>query len=195
MDNVTLFILAVGLSMDACAAAVCKGLSMGKVTVRHMLTIALWFGGFQALMPAAGYLLGVRFQNGIRAVDHWAAFILLGLTGINMIKDAFAGACERTSGSVAFREMFMLALATSVDALAAGVTFAFLSVDILPAVLFIGAVTFAGSMAGVKMGNLFGFRYKAKAELAGGLILILMGIKILCEHTGILQSLERGIGL
>lgn len=186
MDNFTLFILAVGLSMDACAAAVCKGLSMGKLTMGHMLTVALWFGGFQALMPAAGYLLGVHFQDGIRAVDHWAAFILLGLIGINMIRDAFAGECEKTSSSVAFPEMFMLALATSVDALAAGVTFAFLSVDILSAVLFIGAVTFVCSMAGVKMGNLFGFRYKAKAEFAGGMILILMGMKILCEHMGIL---------
>ena len=185
MDNFTLFILAVGLSMDACAAAVCKGLSLGKLTVKHMLTVALWFGGFQALMPAAGYLLGVRFQDGIRAVDHWAAFILLGLIGINMIKDGFAGECEKTSGSLAFREMFMLALATSVDALAAGVTFAFLAVDILPAVLFIGTVTFAGSMAGVKLGNLFGFRYKAKAELTVGVILILIGMKILCDHMGI----------
>lgn len=191
MDIFTLFILAVGLSMDACAAAVCKGLAMRKLTAWHMAVVALWFGLFQALMPAAGYMLGVHFQDGIRAVDHWMAFFLLGSIGGNMIRDARCGngtecaLCSGTGDSLAFRNMFPLALATSVDALAAGVTFAFLSVDIWKAVFFIGAVTFVCSMAGVKAGNLFGMRYKAKAECAGGVILILLGVKILLEHVGV----------
>ena len=187
MDNFTLFILAVGLSMDACAAAVCKGLSLGTLTVKHMLTVALWFGGFQALMPAAGYLLGVRFQDGIRAVDHWAAFILLGLIGINMIKEALSDEEADTDASLDVRTMLGLSIATSIDALAVGVTFAFLQVEIVPAVIFIGVITFTLSAAGVKIGNIFGGRYKAGAEIAGGVILLLMGCKILLEHLGLLR--------
>lgn len=190
MDIFTLFILAVGLSMDACAAAVCKGLAMRKLTAWNMTAVAFWFGAFQALMPAAGYMLGVHFQEGIRAVDHWMAFFMLGIIGGNMIRDACGrkdtecGLCGEAGGSLAFREMFPLALATSVDALAAGVTFAFLSVDIRKAVLLIGAVTFVCSLAGVKAGNVFGIRYKTKAECAGGIILVLLGVKILWEHIG-----------
>ncbi|MCI8296039.1 MAG: manganese efflux pump [Lachnospiraceae bacterium] len=178
-----LFILAVGLSMDAFAVAVCKGLSLQKMEWRHGLLAGLYFGGFQAAMPFLGYLLGVRFQAAIASVDHWIAMILLGLIGVNMVKEALSPEEEGTDPSFAFCAMLPLAVATSIDALAVGVTFAFLKVRILPAVAFIGATTFVLSAAGVRVGHVFGSRYKARAELAGGLILIGMGIKILLEHT------------
>ena len=186
MGLLELFILAVGLSMDAFAVSVCKGLAMPKITLKRTLTVGLWFGGFQALMPAAGYLLGVQFRDKITAVDHWIAFILLGLIGANMIKEACSGDCEEENESLDIRTMFLLAVATSIDALAVGITFAFLDVHLLAAVSFIGITTFTLSAAGVKIGNVFGTRYKAKAELAGGVILILLGLKILLEHLGIL---------
>ena len=186
MGLLELFILAVGLSMDAFAVSVCKGLAMPKITFKRTLTVGLWFGGFQALMPAAGYLLGVQFRDKITAVDHWIAFILLGLIGANMIKEACSGDCEEENESLDIRTMFLLAVATSIDALAVGITFAFLDVHLLAAVSFIGITTFTLSAAGVKIGNVFGTRYKAKAELAGGVILILLGLKILLEHLGIL---------
>ena len=186
MGLLELFILAVGLSMDAFAVSVCKGLAMPKITLKRTLTVGLWFGGFQALMPAAGYLLGVQFRDKITAVDHWIAFILLGLIGSNMIKEACSGDCEEENESLDIRTMFLLAVATSIDALAVGITFAFLDVHLLAAVSFIGITTFTLSAAGVKIGNVFGTRYKAKAELAGGVILILLGLKILLEHLGIL---------
>ena len=186
MGLLELFILAVGLSMDAFAVSVCKGLAMPKITLKRTLTVGLWFGGFQALMPAAGYLLGVHFRDKITAVDHWIAFILLGLIGANMIKEACSGDCEEENESLDIRTMFLLAVATSIDALAVGITFAFLDVHLLAAVSFIGITTFTLSAAGVKIGNVFGTRYKAKAELAGGVILILLGLKILLEHLGIL---------
>lgn len=185
MDIFTLFTLAVGLSMDAFAVAVCKGLAMNKLTLKKAAAVGAWFGGFQALMPAAGYLLGVQFKDKISSIDHWIAFILLGLIGINMIREAYSKEEEEADESLEIKEMFVLAVATSIDALAVGVTFAFLSVHIWMAVTFIGIITFLLSMAGVKAGNVFGTKYKAKAELAGGVILILLGIKILLEHIGI----------
>lgn len=183
MSLFELFLIAVALSMDAFAVAVCKGLSMRRMNPRHALIIGLYFGGFQALMPALGYVLGIRFQAAITAYDHWIAFILLGLIGGNMVKESLDPEEDSCDDSVAFRDMVILALATSIDALAVGVTFAFLQVRILPAVSFIGVITFLLSAIGVKVGNVFGSRYKAKAELAGGVILILMGIKILVEHV------------
>ena len=183
MGLTELFILAVGLSMDAFAVAVCKGLAMPKVTWKKITAVGLWFGGFQALMPAAGYFLGIRFKDGITAIDHWIAFMLLSIIGINMIKESFASCeSEELDPSVDFKTMTILAVATSIDALAVGVTFAFLQVEILPAISFIGCTTFLLSGIGVKVGTVFGCRYKAKAEIFGGTVLILMGCKILIEH-------------
>jgi len=186
MDIWTLFILAVGVSMDAFAVSICKGLAMQKVKVRHAATAGVWFGGFQALMPVIGYFLGIQFQEYITAYDHWIAFGLLLIIGGNMIKEALSNEEECADASMAFGKMLVLAIATSIDALALGVTFAFLQVDIWKAVAFIGVVTFSFSVAGIKIGNVFGAKYKSKAEFAGGLILILLGVKILLEHLGIL---------
>ncbi len=179
-----LFFIAVGLSMDAFAVSVCKGLSMQKMCWKNAWLAGVYFGGFQMLMPLAGYLLGTGFQDKITSIDHWIAFILLGAIGVNMIKESFSGEAE---GDCSFdvKTMLLLAVATSIDALAVGVTFAFLRVDILPAVALIGATTFVLSAAGVRVGNVFGSRYKSKAELAGGVILIFMGTKILLEHLGV----------
>ena len=187
MGLVELFLLAVGLSMDAFAVALCKGLCMQKLDKREGLTIALFFGGFQALMPLIGWALGSQFESYISPIDHWVAFVLLGIIGSSMLKEAFskeeeACACTKTT----IRELFMLAIATSIDALAVGITLAFLKVSILPAISFIGVVTFALSFAGVAVGNRFGLKYQKKAQLAGGSVLILMGIKILLEHLGVL---------
>lgn len=187
MNFFTLFTIAVGLSMDAFAVAICKGLAMKKITLRKALIIGLWFGGFQALMPLIGFLLGVQFQSKITSIDHWIAFVLLCFIGINMIREACSKEEENTSDSLAFKDMLLLAGATSIDALAVGVTFSFLQVAILPAVTFIGLTTLVLSMSGVKIGNVFGTRYKSRAEVAGGIILIVMGIKILLEHLGILS--------
>lgn len=186
MGVIELFILAVGLSMDAFAVSVCKGLAMPKISVRKTCIIGAWFGGFQALMPAIGYILGVGLQDKITTIDHWIAFILLAVIGANMIRESCSGECESENDSLDMRTMFMLAVATSIDALAVGITFAFLKVHIIAAVLFIGITTFIISSAGVKIGNVFGTKYKSKAEFAGGLILILLGLKILLEHLGIL---------
>ena len=186
MDVFTLFTLAAGLSMDAFAVSVCKGLAMGRATWKKAAVVGVWFGGFQALMPAIGYTLGMQFREKIIFIDHWIAFILLALIGINMIREACGKETEETDDSLAFKAMLELAIATSIDALAVGITFAFLSVYIFSAVAFIGVVTFCFSVAGVKIGNVFGTRYKTGAELAGGVILILLGIKILLEHLGIL---------
>ena len=185
MGLIELFILAVGLSMDAFAVSVCKGLAMPKITVKKTLIVGLWFGGFQALMPAIGYLLGVQFRDQITSIDHWIAFILLGITGANMIKEACSGDCEEENESLDIKTMFLLAVATSIDALAVGITFAFLNVHLIAAVSFIGVTTFTLSAIGVKIGNVFGTKYKSKAEFAGGVILILLGLKILLEHLGI----------
>lgn len=186
MSLAELFILAVALSMDAFAVSVCKGLSVPKMKLKHALTCGLYFGGFQGLMPLIGYLLGSQFEEMIVSIDHWIAFVLLGLIGFNMIKESREQDEEKMDSSFAVKEMVTLAIATSIDALAVGVTFAFLRVDIFWAVTFIAVVTFTLSSIGVKVGNVFGMRYKSKAEFAGGLILILMGTKILLEHLGIL---------
>ena len=181
-----LFLIAVGLSMDAFAVSVCKGLSTQTLQRRHYLIVGAWFGGFQALMPTLGYLLGSTFEQYITSVDHWVAFILLSVIGGNMLKEAFSKDEETTDASFAPRVMLLLAVATSIDALAVGVTFAFLSVDIVPAVSFIGVITFCLSAVGVAIGHRFGARYKSRAELAGGIVLGLMGCKILLEHLGLL---------
>ena len=180
-----LFVIAVGLSMDAFAVSICKGLSTKDVRREHMVVTGLYFGGFQALMPLAGYLLGSRFQSMIQRVDHWIAFVLLALIGANMVRES-QGEAEHLDDSFTPGTMLPLAVATSIDALAVGVTFAFLNVRIIPAAALIGVTTFALSGIGMRLGNVFGARYQARAELAGGIVLILMGVKILLEHTGIL---------
>lgn len=227
MGLLELFILAIGLSMDAFAVSICKGLALPKINLKSAGIVGLWFGAFQALMPLIGYLLGVNFRSYIVSIDHWIAFVLLALIGANMIKEALSdddeeeeaeirnlkrgpeegtiGVCSLDSCSISptgqvalsradnrikeilgFKTMFLLAVATSIDALAMGVTFAFLNVNIIPAISFIGVVTFTCSAIGVKIGNIFGLKYKSKAEIAGGVILILLGCKILIEHLGIL---------
>lgn len=176
-----LLVIAVGLSMDAFAVSVCKGLSVQKVKPKHYLTVAAYFGGFQALMPLLGYLLGVRFEAMVANVDHWIAFVLLGLIGTNMVRESRAGE-EKLDDSFTVSTMLILAVATSIDALAIGVTFAFLGVNIVEAIILIGITTGIISGVGLKIGNVFGSRYKSKAEMAGGIVLILMGIKILVQH-------------
>lgn len=194
MGILELFLLAVGLSMDAFAVSVCKGLAMEKVNFRSAAVCGAWFGGFQALMPLIGYLLGSRFERYIDAVAPWIAFALLALIGGNMIRDAFSKE-EEASASLDFKTMLLMAVATSIDALAVGITFACVPIRIaeagaivntLIAVCVIGATTFALSCAGVKIGNVFGMRYRAKAVLIGGVILILIGLKILLEHFGVI---------
>lgn len=185
-----LLVIAVGLSMDAFAVAICKGLSMKNMSWKNGIITGLYFGGFQAGMPLIGYLLGTGFKDMITSIDHWIAFVLLLLIGANMVKESMekeeeCGCCREEDASFDAKTMIPLAVATSIDALAVGVTFAFLSVDIVPAVSFIGVITFFLSVLGVKIGNVFGTKYKAKAELTGGVILILMGIKILLEHLGV----------
>ena len=182
MSLLELFLLAVGLSMDAFAVSVCKGLSVERVKRSNMLACGAYFGGFQALMPLIGYLLGARFQSMIENVDHWIAFLLLAVIGVNMIREAMGGDDDALDDSFDVRTMLMLAVATSIDALAVGVTFAFLQVNIVPAVCFIGAVTFVLSALGVELGGVFGMKWKRRAELTGGAILVLLGLKILLEH-------------
>ena len=186
-----LLIIAVGVSMDAFAVAVCKGLSIQTLKLRHALIVGLWFGLFQALMPTLGWLLGSAFANLITAVDHWVVFALLAIIGGNMIRESLGKEegceCEECTCSLAFGNMLMLALATSIDALAVGVSFALLNVNILAVVLSIGLCTFLISTVGVKIGNVFGARFKSKAEFLGGAVLVLMGLKILLEHLGIIN--------
>ena len=186
MGLLELFVIAVGLSMDAFAVSICKGLSVRELKPKHALTVGVYFGGFQMLMPLIGFALGVRFQSSITSIDHWIAFVLLGLIGANMIRESREQDEENLSDSFSFGTMLPLAVATSIDALAVGVTFAFLQVSILPAVCFIGATTFVLSCIGIKIGHVFGLKYKSRAELFGGAVLILMGIKILLEHLGVL---------
>ena len=183
MGLLELFVIAVGLSMDAFAVSICKGLSVRELKPKHALTVGVYFGGFQMLI---GFALGVRFQSFITSIDHWIAFVLLGLIGANMIRESREHDDESVSDSFRFMTMLPLAVATSIDALAVGVTFAFLQVDIVPAVSFIGAITFVLSCIGVKIGHVFGTKYKSRAELFGGIVLILMGLKILLEHLGFL---------
>lgn len=185
MNILELFILAVGLSMDAFAVSICKGLSLGKIQKKHMAIAGAWFGGFQALMPLIGYFAGRFFAEKLTQYDHWVAFILLSFIGGSMIKESLCEE-EESNDAMDIKTMFLLAVATSIDALAVGVTFAFLKVAILPAVVFIGVVTFVCSAVGIKIGSIFGTKYKSKAELCGGIILILIGLKILLEGIGIL---------
>ncbi len=190
MDFVQVFLIGVGLAMDAFAVAICKGLKMKQIDYKYTALVALFFGGFQALMPLIGWILGVQFERYIVSIDHWIVFALLGFIGINMIKESREDEeeeCEEC-GNVNYdlKELFMLAVATSIDALAVGITFAFLRVDIVSSIIIIGITTFCLSVVGVAIGNRFGAKYKSKAEFAGGVILILIGFKILLEHLGIL---------
>lgn len=183
MNLAELFIIAVGLSMDAFAVSICKGLAMKQMNWKKAIVTGLYFGGFQAGMPLVGYLLGISFKDAITSIDHWIAFILLSIIGINMIREALSKEEEECPpDDMSIRTMTMLAVATSIDALAVGVTFAFLNVQIIPAISFIGIITFSLSALGVKIGHIFGVKFKSKAEFAGGLILIGMGVKILIEH-------------
>ncbi len=178
-----LFLIALGLSMDAFAVAICKGLATPKIRLRHMVTVGLWFGGFQALMPMIGYFLGTTFREYIEAYDHWIAFVLLGFIGANMIREALSGGEEESDSCFGCKTMFVMAVATSIDALAVGLTFALLpDVNIFVAVGSIGVITFVMAALGVVLGNVFGAKYKSRAELVGGAILVAMGIKILVEH-------------
>ena len=176
MGLLELFILAIGLSMDAFAVSICKGLSLGRIHVKHMCIAGAWFGGFQALMPLAGFFLGSFFSEIITKYDHWVAFVLLAFIGGNMIRESLDRQEECADPSMAVGPMFLLAVATSIDALAVGVTFAFLSVRILPAVCFIGVTTFVCSAIGVKIGSIFGARYKSRAEFLGGAVLVIIGL-------------------
>ena len=184
MGVIELLLIALGLSMDAFAVSVGKGLSVQKINLRHSLSVGVWFGGFQALMPLIGYFLGVSFASLVESFDHWIAFILLGIIGFNMIREALSNdECEAAHPDFSVRTMLMMAIATSIDALAVGVSFAFLHIDIWSATSIIGVTTFILSIVGLRIGNIFGCRYKSKAEFAGGAILMVMGIKILIEHT------------
>ena len=182
MSLFDLIVTAIALSMDAFAVSICKGLSVPKLQAKHCLICGVYFGGFQALMPLIGWALGIRFQSMITNIDHWIAFMLLAVIGANMIKESFSKEEECPDASFGFKTMLTLAVATSIDALAVGVTFAFLDVSIVPAVLLIGATTFVCSAVGVKIGNVFGNRFQSKAEFLGGLVLIAIGLKILIEH-------------
>ena len=186
MGLLELILISIGLSMDAFAVSVCKGLSMKKMSWKKAVLIALYFGGFQALMPMIGYFLGSSFESVVTSIDHWIAFILLGIIGGKMIKEAFGPDEENCDDDTSLKTMVVLAVATSIDALAVGITFAFLKVNLILSVSLIGIITFILAIFGVKIGNKFGDKYERKAELAGGCILILMGIKILLEHLGIL---------
>lgn len=186
MNIFELCMLGIGLAMDAFAVSVCKGLSMKKLNVKHAIIIGLYFGGFQALMPLIGFLLGTTFQDKIVSIDHWIAFILLVLIGANMIKESLSNEEEEVDPSVGFKTMIVLAIATSIDALAVGVSLAFVQANIFYAITIIGVITFAISVLGVKIGHVFGTKYKAKAEFVGGVILILIGLKILLEGIGVL---------
>lgn len=192
MRILSIFLTALALSMDAFAVSICKGLSIGKIRGRDMLIAGAWFGGFQAIMPAIGYFLGGALEEAIRAFDHWVAFGLLALIGAGMIREAFSKEEEKQDSSLSVRVMLPMAIATSIDALVVGITFrsAFAIETVgsmLGAVALIGATTFLCSAAGMKVGSLFGTKYKARAELVGGIILILIGIKVLLEHLGVIS--------
>jgi len=186
MELFEIIVIAIGLAMDAFAVSVCKGLSMKKIDWKKAIIIAVYFGIFQALMPVFGYFLGSTFSAFVQKVDHWIAFILLSIIGVNMIKESTDDEVEKRNDNVDFKTMVVLAIATSIDALAVGVTFAFFEVNILIAISIIGIITFIISIFGVIIGNKFGDKFQNKAELAGGIILIIIGLKILLEHLGIL---------
>lgn len=189
MDIIYIISTAIGLSMDAFAVAICKGLSLGKgFRLKHAIKVGLYFGIFQALMPTIGYFLGGLFSEYIKAVDHWIAFVLLCIIGINMLREAFEKDCDECLDSALdFKTMGLLAIATSIDAMAAGVAFAFEDIKIVPSVISIGIITFLFSFVGVKIGNVFGSKYKSKAEFVGGVILIGMGLKFLID--GLIETL------
>ena len=187
MSIVEIFIIAIGLAMDAFAVSVCKGLSMKRMNWKKATIIATYFGGFQALMPLIGFLLGFAFSDIVSSIDHWIAFMLLSIIGANMIKDSTDDEIEKRNDKIDVKTMMLLAIATSIDALAVGVTFAFLKVNIVLAILIIGIIAFILSMLGVKIGNKFGDKLQNKAELTGGIILIVIGLKILLEHLGFLK--------
>ncbi len=190
MGFLELFLIAIGLSADAFSVSVCKGLNMRKLNLKHAYLIALFFGVFQAVMPLIGYLLGTGFSEYIEKFDHWIAFALLAFIGGKMVIEAIRekdGGPEEKTDALSTGELTVLVVATSIDALAVGITFAFLKVNILPSVLLIGVTTFALSLGGVLLGNRFGAKYKTKAEVAGGVILVLIGLKILLEHLGIIN--------
>lgn len=188
MDIITLLLIAVGVSMDAFSVSICKGLSMQSARMSSCTIVGLWFGGFQALMPIVGYFVGIHFREAIESLDHWIVFTLLGLIGFNMIREALGGKSEDVESCgcdkevISARKMFPLAIATSIDALAVGVSLAVLCVDIWSSALCIGLTTFIFSFVGVRVGAIFGTRYKSKAEMLGGIILIIIGLKILLEH-------------
>ena len=186
MGALEILLISIGLAMDAFAVSICKGLLFKTMSWKKAIIVGLYFGFFQALMPLIGYFLGATFESVVTKVDHWIAFILLGIIGINMIKEAFGNDEENQNDKVDFKTMIMLAIATSIDALAVGITFAFLKVNMVIATIMIGIVTFTICVIGVKIGNKFGDKYERKAEVIGGLILIFMGIKILLEHLGII---------
>ena len=190
MGFIELFLLGVGLSMDAFAVSVCKGLAMKKATLKSQMTCGLWFGGFQALMPLIGFFLGAMFADAIKSFDHWIAFGLLALIGANMLKEALekeCDCCEEHDADMSVKTMFVMAVATSIDALAVGISLAMAGdVNIWAAIALIGVTTCGLSALGVKIGNIFGSRYEKKAEFAGGVILILLGLKILLEHMGVI---------
>ncbi|WP_294346377.1 manganese efflux pump MntP family protein [uncultured Clostridium sp.] len=188
MGTLELVLIAVGLSMDAFAVAVCKGLNMKKIDYKQAIIIALFFGGFQGLMPLIGWILGKQFESYITSIDHWIAFGLLAFIGVQMIIEAIKGDDEEKeqSSEIKIKELIALAIATSIDALAVGITFAFLQASIIPSISLIAIITFILSIVGVVIGNKFGAKYKSKAELAGGVVLVLIGLKILLEHLGIL---------
>lgn len=182
MELYDIFLIAIGLGMDSFAVAICKGLAMKNMQMRKAIIIGLYFGIFQAVMPIIGYFLGVNFQNVIEKIDHWIAFVFLGAIGVNMIKHAFSKEEEHFDENVNFKTMVVLAIATSIDALAVGITFAFLKVNIILAVNIIGIIAFILSIIGVKIGNVFGNKYERISEICGGCILIFMGVKTLIEH-------------
>ena len=191
MGFVELFLLAIGVSMDAFAVSICKGLAMQKADLKGMVTVGGWFGGFQALMPLIGFFLGTLFAAAIEAIDHWVAFILLGIIGVNMLKEAFAKECDccgdEHNADLSAKTMFVMAVATSIDALAVGISLAMAGgVNIWLSILLIGLTTFTTSAFGVKIGSVFGGAFERKAQIAGGVILVLLGSKILLEHLGIL---------
>ncbi len=186
MELFEIIFIGIGLAMDAFAVSVCKGLSMKKFNFKNAIIIALYFGFFQGFMPVIGFALGTTFKGLIESIDHWIAFILLGAIGGNMIKESRDDELDKRNDKIDFKTMIVLAIATSIDALTVGITFAFLDVNIFTSIAFIGIITFVMSMCGVKIGNKFGDKYQNKAELLGGIILIFIGIKILLEHLGIL---------
>ena len=186
MDMLTVILMGIGLAMDALAVSMCKGTAMKRSGIRSILIVGIWFGAFQMIMPIIGYYLGSSFYSYIEDYNHWIAFILLAFIGFNMIREAISGEEEGADGDLGFKTMLILAIATSIDALAVGISLAMTGDDIFSSAAIIGMITFLISAFGVKVGNVFGDRFGSKAELVGGIVLILIGVKILLEHGGFL---------